>query len=246
VRNGRILLKGNDARKLLKAVPNLVALLPLFLDSLKRKSQEAVKKIVPCFELTNQAVHQTMGPILRPGWEQTFRSLDKAYQEFKFAYEKVKKPQKGRETMSLKMRSLTTDVPRYLEKHSLGVYSLSPDAEQAFEHSHVKVTDFMSAYALPTWENDPLGERLWGVTCSGCHCECCKDKKPQLTPWEKADPNKVEKHRKLRRMAIAAYNASLIPDKRACWERALKFVKVMEGSMVEEIEEQWFRDMLYD
>ena len=124
--------------------------------------------------------------------------------------------------MSHKFQVLTADVPRYLDLHSEGKYSLSPDAEQLFEHSHVKVGEHLSNYALPNWEP-----------------------KQEPITWQQANPKTVERHRKLRRMAIASYNALLLPNETSVWERALKFQKIMETGELSSLEE-WFQEVLRD
>ena len=246
VRHGRILLKGNDARQLLRHVHLLEELIPRFEDDFRILQADAIEKIVPCFKFVDRVVHDTMGPILREDWRNGIQYLVDAYVDFKRAYEKVKKPQKGRDTMSHKFQVLTVDVPRYLEKHSEGKYSLSPDAEQSFEHSHTKVGDHLSNYALPNWEDDPTGEKIYEVKCSGCTCACCKDKpKKEPIAWQQANRKTVERHRKLRRMAIASYNALLLPDETSVWQRALKFQKIIETGELDSLEE-WFQSVLRD
>lgn len=246
VRHGRILLKGNDARKLLRHVDDLKELIPQFEDDFRIFQGDAIDKIVPCFQGIDRVVHDTMGPILRPGWRDGIQLLIDAYAEFKRAYQKIKKPQKGRDTMSHKFQVLTVDVPRYLELHSEGKYSLSPDAEQSFEHSHVKVGNHLSNYALPNWEDDPTGEKIYEVKCSGCACACCKDKpKKEPIAWQQANFETVKRHRKLRRMAIASYNALLLPNKTYIWERALNFQKIVESGNLESLDE-WFQKILRD
>jgi len=246
VRHGRILLKGNDARQLLRHVHLLKELIPRFEDDFKILQGDAIEKIVPCFKYVDKVVHDTMGPILREGWRGSIQRLISAYADFKRAYEKVKIPQKGRGTMSHKLQVLTVDVPRYLDLHSEGKYSLSPDAEQSFEHSHVKVGEHLSNYAFPKWEDDPTGEKIYEVKCSGCACACCKDKpKEEPIAWQQANPATVERHRKLRRMAIASYNALLLPDKTSVWQRAIEFQTIMETGKLDSLEE-WFQEVLRD
>ena len=46
-------------------------------------------------------------------------------------------------------------------------------------------------------------------------------------------------------MAIASYNALLLPNETSVWERALKFQKIMETGELSSLEE-WFQEVLRD
>lgn len=248
-RNGHYCFTGNNARKLLKSVPILRELIAPYKGSMTDVQMRALSLLCACLESANVVVHRTMGPTLHAEWEQSLDDFSRSYKTFIAAYEKLKPPSRGRETMSLKMRMLQVEMREYIKKHH---ESTSSDSEQPFEHAHLKIGQFFKSYAFPNWDTDANGFKNKNDPCR-CQNQCCKTlekerkraqkDKTTKTTWKEAPEALVKKHRLLHLRAVTAYNSRRHPDTDAVFERALKVVDVLEGKIIPELDDPGFSKM---